>query len=142
MRVGFIGAGTMAQTFGRHLLGAGHEIVVSNSRGPATLSEIIDRLGRGACAGPQAEAVDCGVTILAMNWTSVPEALSGIDWKGRILIGGTNAHKDAKPDLSLDGVARSIAALNGRTSSEIVAEIARGRIDQPYADGVDPGLFA
>jgi len=52
--------------------------------------------------------------------------LRGIDWRGRLLVDGTNAHKDAKPDLSREGVARSIAALEGRTSSEIVAEMAQG----------------
>jgi predicted dinucleotide-binding enzyme len=96
MKVGFIGAGTMAQTFGRHLLTAGHEIVVSNSRGPASLVEVIGKLGNGASVGNKQEAVDCDVTILATNWVSVPQALAGIDWRGRILIDGTNAHKALK----------------------------------------------
>ena len=126
MRVGFIGAGTMAQTIGRHLLNAGHEIVVSNSRGPETLAEIIDQLGQGAKAGTKQQAVDCDVAILATNWATVPLALSGIDWTGRILVDGTNAHKDVKPDLSLKGVTASIAALEDRTSSEMVAEMAPG----------------
>ena len=38
MRVGFVGAGTLTKTFGRHLINAGHAIVVSNSRGPETLT--------------------------------------------------------------------------------------------------------
>ena len=33
---------------------------------------------------------------------------------------------DAKPDVSLDGVRRSIAALRGRSSSQMVAEMAPG----------------
>ena len=126
MRIGFIGAGTMAQTFGRHLAGAGHEIVVSNSRGPDTLSEIVGKIGHGATAGTKLEAADCELAVLATNWVSVSEALSGIDWRGRSLVDGTNAHKDAKPDLSADGVNRSVTALAGRTSSEIVADIAAG----------------
>jgi predicted dinucleotide-binding enzyme len=58
----------------------------------------------------------------------VPEALKGIDWRGRILIDATNAHMDTKPDVSLAGVTRSRAALKqtGRTSSEIVGEMATG----------------
>jgi 8-hydroxy-5-deazaflavin:NADPH oxidoreductase len=58
----------------------------------------------------------------------VREALKGIDWRGRILIDATNAHMDPKPDISLAGVTRSRAALTskGRTSSEIVAEMAVG----------------
>ena len=38
MKIGFIGAGTVTGTFGRHLMNAGHTIVVSDSRGPATLA--------------------------------------------------------------------------------------------------------
>jgi predicted dinucleotide-binding enzyme len=57
---------------------------------------------------------------------NVPEALKDIDWHGKILVDATNAHMDAKPDISLKGVTRSIAALKGRTSSEIVAEMAPG----------------
>jgi predicted dinucleotide-binding enzyme len=56
----------------------------------------------------------------------VREALQGVDWRGRILIDATNAHVDTVPDISLAGVTRSRAALNGRTSSEIVAEMAVG----------------
>jgi hypothetical protein len=57
---------------------------------------------------------------------NVPEALKGIDWRERILIDATNAHMDPKPDISLAGVTRSRAALKGRTSSEMVAEMAVG----------------
>ena len=56
------------------------------------------------------------MVILATRWVNVPEALTGIDWQGRILVDATNAHMDSEPDLSLVGVARSRAALKGRTS--------------------------
>jgi 8-hydroxy-5-deazaflavin:NADPH oxidoreductase len=126
MRVGFIGAGTLTKTFGRHLINAGHTIIVSNSRGPETLVGLAADLGPGATAGTKNHAVESDVVILATNWVNVPEALKNIDWHGRILIDATNAHMDAKPDVSLKGVSRSIAALNGRTSSEMVAELAAG----------------
>jgi 8-hydroxy-5-deazaflavin:NADPH oxidoreductase len=62
MKVGFIGAGTVTDTFGRHLLAAGHTIVVSNSRGPATLAGFVADLGPGAIAGTQ-QAAECDVVI-------------------------------------------------------------------------------
>jgi predicted dinucleotide-binding enzyme len=126
MRIGFIGAGTLTKTFGRHLINAGHEIVVSNSRGPETLAGLVADLGLGATAGTKKQAAESDVVILATNWVNVPEALKDIDWHGRILIDATNAHMDPKPDISREGVNRSIAALNGRTSSEMVAELAAG----------------
>jgi len=126
MKVGFIGAGKVTRAFGRHLITAGHSIVVSNSRGPETLADFVADLGPGTAAGTREQAVECDVVILATNWVSVPEALKGIDWRGRILVDATNAHMDPKPDISLEGVTRSRAALKGRTSSEIVAEMAVG----------------
>lgn len=126
MKVGFIGAGTVTGTFGRHLLTAGHSIVVSNSRGPETLADFVADLGSGAIAGTKQQAAECDVVILATNWVRVADALKGVDWRGRILIDATNAHVDAVADISLAGVTRSRAALKGRTSSEMVAEIAVG----------------
>jgi hypothetical protein len=126
MKVGFIGAGNVARTFGRHLLTAGHTVVVSNSRGPETLADFVADLGPGAIAGTKQQAAECDVVVLAAHWVKVREALKGIDWRGRILIDATNAHMDPVPDISLVGVTRSRAALEGRTSSEMVAEMAAG----------------
>jgi predicted dinucleotide-binding enzyme len=128
MKIGFIGAGSVTRTFGRHLINAGHTIVVSNSRGPATLADFVADLGPAAIAGTKQQAAECDVVILAVHWSIVREALKGIDWRGRILIDATNAHMDATPDISLEGVTRSRAALKskGRTSSEMVAEMAVG----------------
>jgi 8-hydroxy-5-deazaflavin:NADPH oxidoreductase len=113
MKIGFIGAGNVTGTFGRHLINAGHTIVVSNSRGSERLADFVADLGPGASAGTKLQAAECDVVILATNWLRVPEALKDIDWRGRILIDATNAHMDPKPDISLAGVARSRAALNG-----------------------------
>jgi predicted dinucleotide-binding enzyme len=85
----------------------------------------VAELGPGAIAGTREQAAECDVVILATHWGKVPEALKGIDWRGRILIDATNAHLDP-PDVSLAGVTRSRAALKGRTSSEIVSEMAVG----------------
>ena len=126
MKVGFIGAGNVTRTFGRHLLTGGHTIVVSNSRGPETLADFAADLGPGAIAGTKQQAAECDVVVLAAHWVKVREALKGIDWRGRILIDATNAHMDPVPDISLAGVTRSRAALEGRTSSEMVAEMAAG----------------
>lgn len=128
MRIGFIGAGTVGRTLGRHLINAGHEVVLSNSRGPDSLRDLVGELGPGARAGTKAEAVQADLVILCVNWRAAREALTGVDWTGRILVDATNAHADVPADISLAGVTRSRAALarTGRTSSELVAEWAPG----------------
>ena len=37
MRIGIIGAGNIGSTAARLFVGAGHEVVIANSRGPQTL---------------------------------------------------------------------------------------------------------
>jgi 8-hydroxy-5-deazaflavin:NADPH oxidoreductase len=79
MKVGFIGAGNVTCTIGRHLINADHTIVVSNSSGPETLANFVADLGAPAIAGTRKQAAECDVVILATRWVNVPEALKGID---------------------------------------------------------------
>ena len=126
MRIGFIGAGKMARTIARHMLAAGHQVVMSNSRGPESLAEVVADLGPGAAAGTRQDALGTDLVILAVNWTDAEQAVSGVKWTGQILVDATNAHANSPPDTSLAGVTRSRAALAGRTSSEILAGWAPG----------------
>lgn len=119
MKFGFIGAGRVAQTIARHILPFGHEVVLSNSRGPETLADVVSKLGRRASAGTPKQAADQDVVVLSVEWDRVPEALASVpDWSGRTLIDATNRiNRDNPGDLG---------DLSGRTSSEIVAVHADG----------------
>lgn len=128
MRIGFIGAGNVGRTIARHLIAAGHQATMSNSRGPESLQGLAGELGPSAEAGTREEAARCGLVILCVHWRHAQEALQGLAWSGQVLVDATNAHIDDPPDISLAGVTRSRAALakTGRTSSELVAEWAPG----------------
>ena len=41
MRIGMIGAGKIGSTLARHFVRVGHDVAVSNSRGPETLEELV-----------------------------------------------------------------------------------------------------
>jgi predicted dinucleotide-binding enzyme len=56
MRFGTIGAGTIGKALAHHVIKAGYPIVLSNSRGPSTLTETVTELGPLASAGTVAEA--------------------------------------------------------------------------------------
>lgn len=119
MKFGFIGAGVVAQTIARHLLPFGHEVLLSNSRAPDTLANVVADLGQGASAGTPQQAAEQDVVVLSVEWARVPEALAAIpDWSGRILIDATNRIDRNNP--------RDLGDLSGRTSSEIVADRAVG----------------
>ena len=58
MKIGFIGAGTVAKTIAKHVLAFEHQILLSNSRGPDTLSALVQELGPGASAGTSQQAAE------------------------------------------------------------------------------------
>ncbi len=74
--IGFIGSGHIGGTLARLAVAHGYEVVVSNSRGPQTLVELVTELGDHARAGTAQEAAEAGdivvVTIPLRNYRQVP----------------------------------------------------------------------
>jgi 8-hydroxy-5-deazaflavin:NADPH oxidoreductase len=64
MRIGIIGAGHIGRTVAAHFVRAGHDVVVSNSRGPETLEDLVAELGDHASAGTPAEAARTGEVVV------------------------------------------------------------------------------
>ncbi|NCD20970.1 MAG: NADP oxidoreductase, partial [Actinobacteria bacterium] len=58
--IGLIGSGRIGSTVARLAVDAGHDVVLSNSRGPETLTELVDQLGPHARAATAAEAAGAG----------------------------------------------------------------------------------
>lgn len=80
--IGLIGAGNIGSQLARLAIAAGHDVVLSNSRGPETLSTLVAELGERARAATPEEAAKAGdlvvVTIPLKNYRSVPvEPLAG-----------------------------------------------------------------
>jgi 8-hydroxy-5-deazaflavin:NADPH oxidoreductase len=107
--VGIIGAGLIGQAMTQTALRAGRRVVIANSRGPESLTPVVEALGAGVSAGTVKDAAAADIVVVAVMWPDVPQAVEGLDWAGRIVIDPTN---DFDP-----------SDLNGRTSSEIVAEL-------------------
>jgi predicted dinucleotide-binding enzyme len=75
MKTGTLGAGEVAQAFAIHLLKAGHEVLLSNSRGPSSLKELVSKLGKGARAVTMDEAAKAPIVVLAVPWPKVEAVL-------------------------------------------------------------------
>jgi len=72
--IGFIGSGNIGQVLARQAIAAGHDVVMSNSRGPHTLSQLIDALGPRARAATSEQAGATGdLVVVAIPFRSVPE---------------------------------------------------------------------
>ena len=110
--VGIIGAGRLGQAMARTALRAGRSVVIANSRGPESLASVVSALGDGVSAGTVDEAASAGIVAVAVPWDRVPEAVQGLNWNGQVVIDATN-------DWGADD-------LQGRTSSELVADLVAG----------------
>lgn len=76
--IGLIGAGHIGSQLARLAVQHGYDVVISNSRGPETLKDLVRELGPRARAATSAEAADAGdvvvVTIPLKNISDVPAA--------------------------------------------------------------------
>lgn len=68
-RIGFIGAGHIGTTLARLAINAGYEVLLSNRRGPASLSQLVTELGPAATAvtPPEAAAADLVVVTVPLH---------------------------------------------------------------------------
>jgi predicted dinucleotide-binding enzyme len=125
MRIGIIGSGHIGGTLAGHLVRVGHEVVLSNSRGPETLEELAAQLGERATAGTAADAAKAGEVVVV----SVPfgryRDLPTEGLEGKIVIDTSNYYPQR------DG---SFAELDdGRTtSSELLQEHLRARVVKAF----------
>jgi predicted dinucleotide-binding enzyme len=117
LKIGIIGAGAIGQAVAKQVVTAGHEALLSNSRGPDSLRDIVQQLGARAHAVTTREAAGADIVVLSVTWDAVPQALADLPpWNNRILIDATNPV--LQPGFRL-------ADLNGKTSSELVASLAK-----------------
>ncbi|MFJ8810795.1 NADPH-dependent F420 reductase [Streptomyces sp. NPDC102490] len=120
MKIGMLGAGAVAQAIARHAIRHGHEVVLSNSRGPASLAPLVEDLGALAAAASPAEAVAADLVVLAVPWPRIPDAVAGLPGlDNTIVIDATNQFASLSPKPE-------IADLGDLTGSEYVASLLPG----------------
>lgn len=113
VRIGIIGAGHIGGTAAKLFARAGHDVAVSNSRGPESLVQLTSSLGPNVKPSSPADAVAFGdVVLLAIPWRRKEELPAGDLFAGKMVI-------DAMNPYSSTG---QVMDLGDRTSSEEVAK--------------------
>ena len=109
MKIGIIGAGNIGSNAATLFTHAGHDVAISNSRGPESLRALATSIGpRARTATVEDAARWADVVLLATPWRK-PEALPSPDSvKGKVVIDAMNHYN---PDFTL-------ADLGDSTSSE------------------------
>jgi len=115
--IGFIGVGNIGGALARHCAGAGYTVILSNSRGKASLTELAKAIGANARAADTREALTAEIIVLSVPWSKLEATLQDpTAWNDKIVIDTTNNILATSPTLQL-------ADLDGRTTGEKVAEL-------------------
>jgi predicted dinucleotide-binding enzyme len=110
--IGLIGSGNIGSTLARLAVDAGYDVVLSNSRGPDTLADLVDSLGPQARAATAAEAAAAGdivvVTVPLQAYRQVPvEPL-----RGKVVIDTDNYYPDRDGHIAeLDDESTTVSEL-------------------------------
>lgn len=111
MKIGIIGAGHIGGTLATLLGAAGHDVVLSNSRGPETLTDVVAGM-RGVRAGTVEEAARFGDVVIEAipfgRYTDLPADVL----RDHIVVSASNYSPARDPNV----------ALGERTATEAVAQ--------------------
>jgi 8-hydroxy-5-deazaflavin:NADPH oxidoreductase len=124
--IGLIGSGNIGSTVARLAVDAGHDVVLSNSRGPETLTDLVKELGPQARAATAAEAAAAGdivvVTVPLKAYRAVPvEPL-----RGKVVIDTNNYYPDR------DGHIAELDEESTTTSELLQAHLPESRVVKAF----------
>ena len=112
MDIGIIGAGHIGSTAAELFIGAGHRVAISNSRGPETLTGMVQKLGPNAQAMTAEDAARFGEVVLEAIPYGRYRDLPAKALANKILISASNYYPQRDGDVDL----------GGRAQTELVAE--------------------
>ena len=144
MKIGILGAGNIGGVAARLFIAAGHEVALSNSRGPESLKDLVRQLGPRAHAMTIEDAARFGeVVLLAVPWRTA-EALPHPDLlEGKIVIDAMNPYRPDGGFYDLGGLTSSEHVLKRIPGVRLVKAFntiyyvhlaERGRKDLPLDD--------
>jgi predicted dinucleotide-binding enzyme len=119
MKIGIIGAGSIGATAAKLFVNAGHDVAISNSRGPESLKGLVAELGNKAKAVTVEEAARFGDVILISIPFAKYKSLPADAFNGKIVMDSNNYYSNRDGNFpELD---------QGKTtSSELLASHLRG----------------
>jgi len=140
--IGIIGAGNIGSNVARAALAHGYEVVISNSRGPDTLGDLVAELGTGARAGTVEDAAREGdiivVAIPLKRYQSVPADAVG----AKVVIDANNYYpqRDCQiPELDDERTTSSELLQAHLPDAKVVKAFNQIRAAEIVSDGSEPG---
>lgn len=88
--IGIIGAGNIGSQLARLAVRNGHQVVIANSRGPETLTDLVTELGDGARAATRDEAAAAGEIVVVTVPLAAIETIPVEPLVGKVVIDTNN----------------------------------------------------
>jgi 8-hydroxy-5-deazaflavin:NADPH oxidoreductase len=122
--IGFIGSGHIGGTLARLAVQHGYDVVVSNSRGPHTLVELVAELGDRARAATAAEAADAGDLVVVSVPFHAVDQVPVEPLAGKVVIDTNNYYweRDGHVAAIDDGSTTSAEVLAAHLGSDLVVK--------------------
>jgi 8-hydroxy-5-deazaflavin:NADPH oxidoreductase len=140
--LGIIGAGNIGSNVARAALTHGYDVVISNSRGPDTLGDLVAELGAGARAGTVDDAARDGdiivVAVPLKNYRSIPADAVGT----KVVIDANNYYpqRDGQiPELDDERTTSSELLQAHLPDAKVVKAFNQIMAAEIVSDGSDPG---
>ncbi len=111
MNIGIIGSGNIGVTAARLFAAAGHNVAISNSRGPESLRDLVSDVGENASAASVDEAADFGEVVLVAIPFFAYESLPADRLEGKIVVDANNYYPGRDGEMDFGGL----------TSSEVIS---------------------
>ncbi|MFF0175020.1 NADPH-dependent F420 reductase [Micromonospora profundi] len=141
--LGLIGAGMIGSTLARLAVAAGLDVVLSNSRGPETLADLVADLGDHARAGTPADAARAGDLVVATIPLNAYRRLPAAELAGKIVIDTLNYYPqrdDRMPELDSNELTSSQLVQRHLAGSRVVKAfnnityLSLGKLARPAGD--------
>ena len=122
MKIGIIGSGNIGGTAAKLFVNAGHEIAISNSRGPESLTSFVNSVGPNIKAKTVEDAIKFGeVILLAIPWRKRQNLLSILElFDSKIVIDAMNPYSENFEVIDLGNSTSSEEVLKLIPSSRLI----------------------
>ncbi len=137
MDIGIIGSGSIGATAARLFAGAGHNVAISNSRGPESLRDLVSDIGENASAASVDEAADFGEVVLVAIPFFAYEALPADRLSGKIVVDATNYYPGRDGEMDFGGLTSS-EVISGHLSGALLVKAFNTMYYETLATGGDP----
>jgi predicted dinucleotide-binding enzyme len=120
MNVGIVGSGKIGATTARLFAKAGHEVAVSNSRGPESLASLVEEIGPRARAATVEEAADFGEVVLVAMPFFAYETLPADRLSGKVVVDAMNYYAGRDGEINFNGLSSTEAVARHLPDSRLV----------------------